>query len=63
MVGIKEPQTLIAINSDPEAPIFAHAHLGIVGDLHVVLPALLERLARGEGLPAAAPAPPPRRRP
>jgi len=51
MVGIKDPETLVAINSDPEAPIFAHAHLGIVGDLQAVLPALLERLRRGEGLP------------
>jgi electron transfer flavoprotein alpha subunit len=58
MVGVKEPGTLIAVNSDPEAPIFAHAHLGIVGDLHAVLPLLLERLARGEapapGIPAGS---------
>ena len=36
MVGVKEPETLIAINSDPEAPIFGSADLGIVGDLHEV---------------------------
>jgi electron transfer flavoprotein alpha subunit len=53
MVGIREPETLIAINSDPDAPIFGHAHLGLVGDLHAVLPALLARLERGEGLPGA----------
>ncbi len=55
MVGVKEPQTLIAINSDPEAPIFGHAHLGLVGDLYALLPALLARLERGAAPePAAA---------
>ena len=47
-------ETLIAINSDPEAPIFAAAHLGIVGDLHAVLPALIARLERGEHVSGAA---------
>lgn len=51
MVGVKEPETLIAVNSDPDAPIFAHAHLGLVGDLHAVLPALLQRLEQSPGLP------------
>ncbi len=55
MVGVKDPETLIAVNSDPEAPIFASAHVGIVGDLHRVLPALIARLERGqELLPASA---------
>lgn len=54
MVGVKDPETLIAINSDPEAPIFAAAHLGIVGDLHAVLPALIARLERGEHVSGAA---------
>lgn len=57
MVGIKDPGLLVAINSDPDAPIFAHAHLGLVGDLHAVLPALLARLERGEGLFQAQPLP------
>ena len=47
LVGVKDPETLIAINADPEAPVFASAHLGLVGDLHTVLPALLERLEQG----------------
>ena len=53
MVGVKDPETLIAINSDPEAPIFASAHLGIVGDLHAVLPALIAQLERGQPLAQA----------
>jgi len=52
MVGIKDPGTLIAINRDPDAPIFGSADLGIVGDLFQVLPALIAGLERGE-VPAA----------
>ncbi len=45
MVGMKGSKTIIAINKDPEAPIFSIADLGIVGDVHKVMPALLEALA------------------
>jgi electron transfer flavoprotein alpha subunit len=45
MVGMKGSKTIIAINKDPEAPIFGIADLGIVGDVHKVLPKLLEALA------------------
>lgn len=62
MVGIKDPGTLIAINRDPDAPIFGSADLGIVGDLFQVLPALIARLERGQAPAAlqvhAAPRPP-----
>jgi len=44
MVGMKGSKTIIAINKDPEAPIFSISDLGIVGDVHKVLPALLEAL-------------------
>ena len=44
MVGMKGSKTIIAVNKDPEAPIFSIADLGIVGDVHKVLPALLEAL-------------------
>ena len=40
MVGMKGSKTIIAINKDPEAPIFSIADLGIIGDVHKVLPAL-----------------------
>jgi electron transfer flavoprotein alpha subunit len=44
LVGMKSAKTIIAINKDKDAPIFAVADLGIVGDVHKVLPKLLELL-------------------
>ena len=44
MVGMKGSKNIIAINKDPEAPIFGIADLGIVGDVHKVLPKLIEAL-------------------
>ncbi|NLD77628.1 MAG: electron transfer flavoprotein subunit alpha/FixB family protein [Acidimicrobiales bacterium] len=44
MVGMKGSKNIIAINKDPEAPIFGIADLGIVGDVHKVLPQLIEAL-------------------
>ncbi|MBU5614719.1 FAD-binding protein [Geomonas azotofigens] len=44
LVGMQDSDLIIAINRDAEAPIFEVAHLGIVGDLFEVVPALTERL-------------------
>ena len=44
MVGMKGSKNIIAINKDEEAPIFGVADLGIVGDVHKVLPKLIEAL-------------------
>jgi electron transfer flavoprotein alpha subunit len=44
MVGMKNAKNIIAINKDQEAPIFSIADLGIVGDVHKVLPKLIEAL-------------------
>jgi electron transfer flavoprotein alpha subunit len=44
MVGMKGAKNIIAINKDKEAPIFGVADLGVVGDVHKVLPKLIEAL-------------------
>ncbi|MDQ1417791.1 MAG: electron transfer flavoprotein alpha subunit [Acidimicrobiaceae bacterium] len=44
MVGMKGSKNIVAINKDAEAPIFAIADLGIVGDVQKVLPKLIEAL-------------------
>lgn len=42
IAGMKNSKNIVAINTDPEATIFRYADYGIIGDLHQVLPKLIE---------------------
>ena len=44
LAGMSAADTVIAVNTDPEAPIFRVADLAIVGDVLEVIPALIGRL-------------------
>lgn len=45
--GMEESAKIIAVNTDPQAPIFSVAHYGIVGDLKKVIPMMIKALKEG----------------
>jgi electron transfer flavoprotein alpha subunit len=47
--GMQTSKAIVAVNKDPEAPIFALADLGIVGDLHKVLPDVINKINKSSG--------------
>jgi electron transfer flavoprotein alpha subunit len=48
-VGMKGAKTIIAINKDPEAPIFKMADLGVIGDVHKIVPQLIQEVRSRKG--------------
>jgi electron transfer flavoprotein alpha subunit len=49
LAGCQSAKTMVAINTDPEAPIMSRADYAVIGDLGQVLPALVEALRSRAG--------------
>ncbi len=51
--GMEDAAKILAINNDPEAPVFSVAHYGIVGDLNEVIPKMIKAVRGGAGVQEA----------
>jgi len=51
--GMQESAKILAVNNDPDAPIFQVAHYGIVGDLNDVIPKMIKAIRSGAGVKQA----------
>ncbi len=58
-VGMQGAKVIVAVNKDPAAPIFESADLAVVGDVHAIVPRLIELLKERKG-PSGPAADPPR---
>ncbi len=47
--GMQSSKTIVVVNKDAKAPLFQIADFGVVGDLHAVLPALVDEVAKRKG--------------
>ena len=48
MAGCKGAKAILAVNTDPEAPILASAHYAVIGDLHEVVPAISAEIRKAQ---------------
>ena len=46
---MQSSKTIVAVNKDPHAPIFEFSDLAVVGDVHVIVPELIELLRHRAG--------------
>ena len=54
LVGMEESELIIAVNKNTDAPIFSVADLGIVGDVHVILPKLIAAIEKARAAKAVS---------
>jgi len=47
--GMSSSKTIVAINTDPDAPMVTKAHYAVIGDLHKIVPAINEEIRRRKG--------------